>query len=198
MDRQLYDEESNPATGVVLDVRSSRVGMFFPSGMDIILTLGTTLSVSVYVPLTLATTGLLGNNNGEILDDWMVSTPSTTPRTLGSRELCIGKFATTKVEAIVQFNNLPATPRATSPKLCIAKFAPTMKTAVLHLNSLPAGTPLRWCCFASVELFGQLASRSTLPHKVQETSPARQENLAGTVWQVYDPWFDTPPLCYPQ
>lgn len=74
VDGAMYDEAAGPATGVVLDVTSSRVQMLFPSGMDVFVTFANAfLIVYTYVPPSLATTGLLGNNNGDIGDDWMVS-----------------------------------------------------------------------------------------------------------------------------
>ena len=79
VDGEAYDEAAGSATGVVLDVAPSQVQMSFLSGMDIFVTYRYAfLMVSTYVPLDLPMIGLLGNNNGEIADDWMVSTPSTT------------------------------------------------------------------------------------------------------------------------
>lgn len=64
-------------TGVALEVTTTRVEMRFPSGLDVFVSTGNVgiLSVNAYVPITLATTGLLGNNNGVMGDDWTVRAP---------------------------------------------------------------------------------------------------------------------------
>lgn len=76
VDGETYDDAANPGTGVMLDVTSSQVDMLFLSCMEISVSLANAmLSVGVDVPSSLETTGLLGNNNGEPEDDWMVSMP---------------------------------------------------------------------------------------------------------------------------
>lgn len=78
VDGELYDEVAGPTaalTGVALEVAPSRVEMRFASGLDVFVStpiLGM-LRVNVYAPVSLATTGLLGNNNGELGDDFKVS-----------------------------------------------------------------------------------------------------------------------------
>ena len=77
VDGELYDEGAGatPVTGVVLEVTPSRVEMRFASGLDVFVTtiVPGMLRVNVYAPVSLATTGLLGNNNGELGDDFKVS-----------------------------------------------------------------------------------------------------------------------------
>lgn len=74
VDDKLYDEAAGTdVTGVALELLQARVGMRFPSGLDVFVSItGGVLRVDAYVPLDLATTGLLGNNNGDIGDDWRV------------------------------------------------------------------------------------------------------------------------------
>ncbi|CBJ27390.1 conserved unknown protein [Ectocarpus siliculosus] len=73
VDGETYDEAANPGTGVMLDVTSSQVDMLFLSCMEISVSFANAmLSVEVNVPRPLETTGLLGNNNGDPVDDWMV------------------------------------------------------------------------------------------------------------------------------
>ncbi|CAN0402196.1 unnamed protein product, partial [Ectocarpus sp. 13 AM-2016] len=75
VDGELYDEAAGSAvTGVALELLEARVEMIFPSGLEVIVlsTTGRILRVDAYVPLDLTTTGLLGNNNGNIGDDWRV------------------------------------------------------------------------------------------------------------------------------
>ncbi|CAM9931045.1 unnamed protein product [Ectocarpus sp. 6 AP-2014] len=74
VDGNTYDEETNPGTGVMLDVTSSQVDMLFLSCMEISVSFANAmLSVEVDVPRPLETTGLLGNNNGDPVDDWMTT-----------------------------------------------------------------------------------------------------------------------------
>lgn len=77
VDGGLYDAAASTVTGVALEVTASRVEMRFPSGLDVFVTIRTNgiLRVNTYVPITLATSGLLGNNNGAIGDDWRVRVP---------------------------------------------------------------------------------------------------------------------------
>ncbi|CAM9334004.1 unnamed protein product, partial [Ectocarpus sp. 13 AM-2016] len=72
VDGEPYDEVAGVVTGVALEVTSAKVEMRFPSGLDVFVfvTSNGILRVNVYAPLDLATTGLLGNNNGELYDDW--------------------------------------------------------------------------------------------------------------------------------
>lgn len=75
VDGELYDETAGTAvTGVALELQQARVEMRFPSGLEVFVlaSAGGVLRVEAYVPLDLATTGLLGNNNGNIGDDWKV------------------------------------------------------------------------------------------------------------------------------
>lgn len=67
--------DSSAVTGVTLQVTSSRVEMAFVSGVDVFVSssINGMLRVNVYAPVSLATTGLLGNNNGELGDDFAVS-----------------------------------------------------------------------------------------------------------------------------
>lgn len=96
VDGELYDEAAGAAAGVALEVTPARVEMRFPSGLDVFVDIyGGYLNIQTYVPLTLATTGLLGNNNGEREDDWMVSARTTTSQTLHA-ELCVCMFVSTK------------------------------------------------------------------------------------------------------
>ncbi|CAN0224896.1 unnamed protein product, partial [Ectocarpus sp. 8 AP-2014] len=74
VDGETYDEAANPGTGVLLDVTSSQVDMLFLSCMEISVSFANAmLSVEVDVPRSLETTGLLGNNNGDPIDDWMTT-----------------------------------------------------------------------------------------------------------------------------
>lgn len=78
VDGEMYDEVASTAvTGVALELLHARVEMRFPSGLDVFVfaRTGGILRVEAYVPLDLATTGLLGNNNGNIGDDWRVRAP---------------------------------------------------------------------------------------------------------------------------
>lgn len=85
VDGELYDEVSSAVTGVALEVTLTRVTMRFSSGLDVFVALKPGyLQINTYVPITLDTTGLLGNNNGAQGDDWMVSPRTTISRT-GSR-----------------------------------------------------------------------------------------------------------------
>lgn len=78
IDGEPYDEVLGPVTGVALEVTPTRVEIRFPSGLDVFIsTEYAFLVVNTYVPLDLATTGLLGNNNGEKGDDWTVSAQSS-------------------------------------------------------------------------------------------------------------------------
>lgn len=76
VDGEVYNEAAGAAavTGVALEVTSSRVEMRFSSGLDVFVstTVNGMLRVNVYAPVSLATTGLLGNNNGELGDDYTV------------------------------------------------------------------------------------------------------------------------------
>lgn len=77
VDGELYDETAGSAavTGVTLVVTLFRVEMRFASGLDVFVSPGVfgVMRVNVYAPVSLATTGLLGNNNGELGDDFSVS-----------------------------------------------------------------------------------------------------------------------------
>lgn len=83
VDGELYDEGAGTAavTGVALQVTSSRVEMSFSSGLDVFVSTSITgmLRVNVYAPVSLAMTGLLGNNNGELGDDYTVSAREEGP-----------------------------------------------------------------------------------------------------------------------
>lgn len=69
-----YDEITGVTAGVDLVISTSSVEMNFASGLNVIAAIRIGYyDISVFAPLTLATTGLLGNNNGEIADDWTVS-----------------------------------------------------------------------------------------------------------------------------
>ncbi len=72
-----YDDAAGAVTGVALEVTATRVEIRFPSGLDVFVSTRNVgiLSVNAYVPVTLATTGLLGNNNGVMGDDWTVRGP---------------------------------------------------------------------------------------------------------------------------
>ncbi|CAN0246475.1 unnamed protein product [Pylaiella littoralis] len=75
VDGELYDEGgagTTAVTGVALEVTPSRVEMRFPSGLDVFVATSSNgiLRVNVYAPISLATTGLLGNNNGQLGDDF--------------------------------------------------------------------------------------------------------------------------------
>ena len=77
MDGEPYDGVAgagDTVTGVALEVTSGRVEMRFPSGLDDLVTIGMggVLMVNTYVPVDLGTAGLLGNNNGDMGDDWRV------------------------------------------------------------------------------------------------------------------------------
>lgn len=78
VDGQQFDTAAGTVTGVELNVTPSRVEMRFPSGLDVFVSIWATgiLRVNAYVPLNMATTGLLGNNNGVYGDDWTVSVHS--------------------------------------------------------------------------------------------------------------------------
>lgn len=84
VDGELYDEVAGAVTGLTLTETSSRVEIRFPSGLDVFVStsMAQLLRVNTYAPLTLATTGLLGNNNGESGDDWSVSARSTISQTV--------------------------------------------------------------------------------------------------------------------
>lgn len=77
VDGELYDAGAGATSvvGVALDVSSSQVEMRFTSGLDVFVStsISALLRVRVYAPVSLATTGLLGNNNGVLGDDFTVS-----------------------------------------------------------------------------------------------------------------------------
>lgn len=75
VDGELYDAGTTSAVGVALEVTPSRVEMSFASGLDVFVSTSISgmLRVNVYAPVSLATTGLLGNNNGQLGDDFAVS-----------------------------------------------------------------------------------------------------------------------------
>lgn len=77
VDGEPYNDVADDATGVVLTATGARVEMRFSSGLDVFVTtltpVGGHLAVTVWAPVSLATTGLLGNNNGDSTDDWQVS-----------------------------------------------------------------------------------------------------------------------------
>lgn len=86
VDGELYDEGgagTTAVTGVALEVTPSRVEMRFPSGLDVFVATSSNgiLRVNVYAPISLATTGLLGNNNGQLGDDFTVSTSAGRRKT---------------------------------------------------------------------------------------------------------------------
>eukprot|EP00903_Cladosiphon_okamuranus_P014055 g13064.t1 len=79
VDGELYDAGADPSSvvgvkleGVALEVTSSQVEMRFASGLDVFVTNSLSLlGIRVYAPVSLATTGLLGNNNGVLGDDFL-------------------------------------------------------------------------------------------------------------------------------
>lgn len=77
VDGELYDAGAGTTSvvGVALDVSSSQVEMRFTSGLDVFVStsISALLRVRMYAPVGLATTGLLGNNNGVLGDDFAVS-----------------------------------------------------------------------------------------------------------------------------
>lgn len=77
VDGELYDASAGTTSviGVALEVTSSRVEISFASGLDVFVStsIDGMLRVNAYAPVSLATTGLLGNNNGELGDDFTVS-----------------------------------------------------------------------------------------------------------------------------
>lgn len=82
VDGGLYDEGagSTAVAGVALEVTPSRVEMRFASGLDVFVstTIPGMLRVNVYAPVSLATTGLLGNNNGGLGDNFKVGARGET------------------------------------------------------------------------------------------------------------------------
>lgn len=74
VDGEPYDEASGVNNGVALDVSPVKVEInFATSGLIVIASIRSSyLDLSVFAPLSLVTTGLLGNNNGVISDDWKV------------------------------------------------------------------------------------------------------------------------------
>ncbi|CAM9794094.1 unnamed protein product [Ectocarpus sp. 12 AP-2014] len=72
VDGELYDASATSVIGVALEVTSSRVEISFESGLDVFVStsINGMLRVNAYAPVSLATTGLLGNNNGELGDDF--------------------------------------------------------------------------------------------------------------------------------
>ncbi|CAM9615249.1 unnamed protein product [Ectocarpus sp. 6 AP-2014] len=72
VDGELYDASASSVIGVALEVTSSRVEISFESGLDVFVStiINGMLRVNAYAPVSLATTGLLGNNNGELGDDF--------------------------------------------------------------------------------------------------------------------------------
>lgn len=74
VDGEPYDEVGGVNTGVALDVSPDRVEInFATSGLIVIASIRSSyLDLSVFAPVSLVTTGLLGNNNGIVSDDWKV------------------------------------------------------------------------------------------------------------------------------
>ncbi|CAM9855150.1 unnamed protein product, partial [Scytosiphon promiscuus] len=74
VDGEPYDADAGTTSvvGVAMEVTSSQVEMSFASGLDVFVSTSISglLRVRVYAPVSLATTGLLGNNNGVLGDDF--------------------------------------------------------------------------------------------------------------------------------
>ncbi|CAN0388087.1 unnamed protein product [Pylaiella littoralis] len=113
VDGELFDEGTagTAVTGVALDVTPSRVEMRFPSGLDVFVftTIIGILRARVYAPVSLATTGLLGNNNGELGDDFTtvdgetVAFAATTPTVEEGTNYCTTNWCTTAGESLFTY-----------------------------------------------------------------------------------------------
>lgn len=79
-----YDEGTATLVGVELDINTTAIPpsyeITFPSGFEVVVKiyqhsgLWSYMNFHISVPIGLETNGLLGNNNGDMSDDWKVST----------------------------------------------------------------------------------------------------------------------------
>ncbi|CAN0392009.1 unnamed protein product, partial [Ectocarpus fasciculatus] len=107
-----YDEAAGTTavTGVALSITSSWVEMSFPSGLDVFVSQRNgMLRVNVYAPVSLDTTGLLGNNNGELWDDFKTADGETVdfatafPTVEEGTNYCTTNWCTTEGSSIFTY-----------------------------------------------------------------------------------------------
>eukprot|EP00752_Nemacystus_decipiens_P012284 g10890.t1 len=180
VDGDPYDADA-PVIGVALEVTSSRVEMSFASGLDVFVSTSIPgmLRVNVYAPVSLATTGLLGNNNGELGDDFAtvdgeaVSFATAYPTVEEGTNYCTTNWCTT-VDASL-FTYLEGEDHGTFD-LCDAVYAaPVFPDDIPESITALCGDNAD--CILDALLAGEEVGQATLDGQAEDR--AYQEEVAG-------------------
>ncbi|CAM9717047.1 unnamed protein product, partial [Ectocarpus sp. 4 AP-2014] len=182
VDGELYDEAAGTAVnGVALELLEARVEMIFPSGLEVTVlsTTGGILRVDAYVPLDLATAGLLGNNNGNIGDDWrtandeIVEFASARPTVAEGTNYCTTNWCTTEDSSI--FTYAEGEDHGTYDLCDVVYVAPVLPDVIPAAVTELCGDNAN-CVFDAL-LAGEEVGQATLEE--EEAARVYQEGLGG-------------------